>query len=145
MFSKMWRLAILTYVSFPIPFTLSPPSERLSLGPFKSVQLCGLSIQVAQPSQPSLNATMDLIGQVLSLAPVPYLATAWAALQLIVGTIEQVQASREQLRTLAYSIAQLLKTLNGEYVSGNLEEDKTMAALGSLHRWVAVGSAHEQH
>jgi hypothetical protein len=79
---------------------------------------------------------MDIIHQCLSLAPVPYLATAFSALRFIWLTIQQVQASNGQLEVLAETVAQLLQTLNEEYRAGRLLQDKTSMHLADLAKCV---------
>jgi len=59
--------------------------------------------------------TMDIIQHCLSLAPVPYLAPAFAVFKFIWSSVQQAQASKRQLEALTQSIAQLLKTLDGEH------------------------------
>lgn len=77
---------------------------------------------------------MDLVGQVLSLTPVPFLAPAWSAFQLIWDSVQQAQASQAQLKALAYAIAQLLRVLNREYDAGNLDVSHTTSSLKMLDR-----------
>jgi hypothetical protein len=57
---------------------------------------------------------MDVISACLALAPVPYLSAAFTTFQFIWDSVQRVQASKEQLRCLAFSVAQLLHTLDGE-------------------------------
>jgi hypothetical protein len=57
---------------------------------------------------------MDIIQQCLSLAPVPHLAPAFTVFKFIWSSAQQAQASKQQLEVLTQSIAQLLKTLDGE-------------------------------
>jgi hypothetical protein len=49
------------------------------------------------------------------LSLLPYLAPAFSALRFICSSIAQAKASKLQLEALAQSIAQFLKTLDGEY------------------------------
>jgi hypothetical protein len=79
---------------------------------------------------------MDILHQCLSLAPVPYLAPAFSLLRFICSSVEQAQASKQQLRALSQTIAQLLWTLNGEYCSGQLLHAKTSKAIDDLERLV---------
>ena len=95
--------------------------------------------QYSPPSiSPSLDSllTMDIVQQCLSLNPVPYLAPAFAAFKVIWPSVQQAQASKQQLDVLAQSIAQLLITLNGEYRAGRLVPAKTSAAFDDLCRFV---------
>lgn len=78
---------------------------------------------------------MDIVQQCLSLAPVPYLGLAFSVFRSIWSSVQQVQASKEQLRVLAISIAQLLKTLDAEYHSRKLTEAQTSAPLADLRRY----------
>jgi hypothetical protein len=81
---------------------------------------------------------MDIIHQCLSLAPVPYLGPAFSAFKFIWSSVQQVQASKQQLETLAQSIAQLLQTLNGEYRAGRLLQAGTSSPLTNLRRCVRI-------
>ena len=75
---------------------------------------------------------MDIVHSCLSLAPVPYLVTAFDALSFIWTSVQQAQASKRQLEALSQSIAQLLHSLDGEYRSGRLLDVKTAAPLTDL-------------
>jgi len=75
---------------------------------------------------------MDIIHHCLSMVPVPYLAPAFAALRFIWSSVEQAQASRQQLQALAQSIAQLLQTLHNQYRAGRLRKSKTSRPLADL-------------
>jgi len=79
---------------------------------------------------------MDIIYQCLSLAPVPYLAPAFSVLRFIYSSVEQAQASKQQLQALSQTIAQLLWTLNKEYRSERLLYAKTSTAIDDLGRFV---------
>ena len=79
---------------------------------------------------------MDIVQQCLSLNPVPYLAPAFAAFKVIWPSVQQAQASKQQLDVLALSIAQLLIALNDEYRTGRLVPAKTSAAFDDLCRFV---------
>ena len=81
---------------------------------------------------------MDIIHQCLSLAPIPYLAPAFSILRFICSSVEQAQASKQQLRALAQTIAQLLCTLNEEYHAGRLVEAKTLTSIANLDRFVSL-------
>ena len=72
---------------------------------------------------------MDIIDPCLSLEPVSYLVPAVAMLRFIWLSVQQVQASKQQLQTLAQIITQLLWTLNGEYTAGQLQEGQTSTSL----------------
>ena len=80
---------------------------------------------------------MDIIDRCLSLEPVSYLVPAVAVLRFIWLSVQQAQASKQQLQTLAQIIAQLLWTLNQEYSAGRLREDQTSTPLDDLHRSVS--------
>jgi hypothetical protein len=75
---------------------------------------------------------MDIIHQCLSIVPVPYLAPAFAALRFIWSSVEQAQASKQQLKVLAQSIAQLLQTIDREYRARRLLESRTSTPLANL-------------
>lgn len=79
---------------------------------------------------------MDIVYQCLTLAPVPYLAPAFAVLRFIWSSVQQAQASKQQLHALAQTVAQLLWTLNQEYSAGQLQECKTSTPLADLGRFV---------
>ena len=83
---------------------------------------------------------MDFIHQCLSLVPVPYLAPAFSMLKYIWLSVEQAQASKGQLETLAQTIAQLLLTLNGEYQARRLLKIKTSTSLADLARYVVFSA-----
>jgi hypothetical protein len=82
---------------------------------------------------------MDIIQHCLSLAPVPYLAPAFSIFKFIWSTVDQVQASKQQLEVLAQSLAQLLKVLNGEYRAGRLLQARTSTPLADLSKCVRSG------
>lgn len=79
---------------------------------------------------------MDIIQQCLFAAPVPYLAQAFSVFRFIWLSVEQAQASKWQLEALAQSIAQLLHTLNREYLARRLLQVRTSAPLTDLYRFV---------
>jgi hypothetical protein len=78
----------------------------------------------------------DIIEQCLSLAPVPYLSSAFHLLRMIWLSVQKAQASKRQLETLAQSIAQILGTLNEQYRIGRLLHVKTSTPLTNLHECV---------
>ena len=80
---------------------------------------------------------MDIIDRCLSLEPVSYLVPAVAVLRFIWLSVQQAQANKQQLQTLAQMIAQLLWTLNGEYSAGRLREGQTLTPLADLRRSVS--------
>jgi hypothetical protein len=61
---------------------------------------------------------MDIIQQCLSLSPVPYLHPAFSVFKFIWSSIQQAQASKQQLEALVQLITQLLMALDGEYRAG---------------------------
>jgi hypothetical protein len=79
---------------------------------------------------------MDVVHLCLSLTPVPYLSPAFSAFRFICSSIAQAKASKLQLEALAQSIAQFLKTLDGEYRAGRLAQGGTSTSLVGLHRFV---------
>jgi hypothetical protein len=81
---------------------------------------------------------MDIIQSCLVLAPVPYLAPAFSIFKVIWESIDQIQASNEQLRTLSCSIAQLLSAINGEYRRGALKSEGTSEQLEKLREFVSL-------
>ena len=80
---------------------------------------------------------MNIIDRCFSLAPVPCLVPAFAVLRFIWLLVQQAQASKQQLQTLAQTIAQLLWTLNQEYSAGRLREGQTSTPLADLRRSVS--------
>ena len=79
---------------------------------------------------------MDAIHLCLSLAPLPYLSSAFSTLRYIWLSIEQIQTSKQQLEALAQSIAQLLQALDAEYTAERLLQDKTAVPLAELCKFV---------
>jgi hypothetical protein len=55
-----------------------------------------------------MQAAMDIIQQCLALVPVPYLGTAFSIFQFIWTSVSQAQASKGQLRVLAFALSELL-------------------------------------
>jgi len=99
------------------------------------VVAAGATPSPVPPSRSSL-PEMDIIQSCLALAPVPYLSTAFSIFAIIWQSVGQVQASNEQLEALSYSIAQLLKAIDGEYRQGRLQPAGTSTQLDDLHRFV---------
>jgi hypothetical protein len=75
---------------------------------------------------------MDIIDSCLSLVPVPYLRAAFSTFKLLWDSGQRVQASKEQLRCLSFSVAQLLYALHGEIRAGNLDEAKVLPGIAGL-------------
>jgi hypothetical protein len=75
---------------------------------------------------------MDVINSLLSLAPVPYLQPAFSLFQFIWNSVERAQASKEQLKALASSIAYLLQALHLEYPEDRLEDANYSKPLKDL-------------
>lgn len=80
---------------------------------------------------------MDVVDQVSALAPraVPCLQTVLSIFSFITENAQKMQASKEQLNVLVFSIAQLLYTLNNEYVAQRLLPTNTSRALEDLQRF----------
>ena len=81
---------------------------------------------------------MDVVQQCLALAPVPYLSTAFSLLRFIWTSVQQAQASKEQLRVLATCIAQLLRALDAQYRSNKIARSATATALDDLFAYGPV-------
>jgi hypothetical protein len=81
---------------------------------------------------------MDIVQQCLALAPVPYLSTAFSILGFIWFSVQQAQASKEQLRVLATCIAQLLCALDAQYRTNKMVPSTTAAALNDLSVYVPL-------
>ena len=56
---------------------------------------------------------MDIVQQRLSLAPVPYLELAFSVFRFIWSSVEQAQASKQQLRALASDRPASINTQQG--------------------------------
>lgn len=100
-------------------------------------------------SFPIVLSTMDIIDQCLSLAPVPFLSPVFCVLRSIWASVERVHTSKQQLKALAQSIAQLLETLNKQYNAGELQQVGTSSSLDNLRRFVTLAlpwifGAHHQ-
>jgi hypothetical protein len=81
---------------------------------------------------------MDIVQQCLALAPVPYLSTAFSILRFIWSSVQQAQASKEQLRVLATCIAQLLRALDTQYRTNKIVPSTTATALNDLSVYVPL-------
>ncbi|KAJ7232272.1 kinase-like domain-containing protein, partial [Mycena rebaudengoi] len=60
---------------------------------------------------------MDFVQLVVSIAPVPYLSTAFKLLGDLHSSVQQAQTCKKQLATLAHVTAGLLKALNERYLA----------------------------
>jgi hypothetical protein len=80
----------------------------------------------------------DVVSVCLSLAPVPGLHFAFTTLRWVIATTNQVQDSKEQIRNLTESLAQLMFTVNEQYKKGKLLETDTKRALEGLEGYVNV-------
>jgi hypothetical protein len=83
----------------------------------------------------------DAIQKCLSLTPVPHLEPAFSAFPSIWSIIQQAKASKEQLETLAQSIAELLFTLDNEYRAKRLLKERADRRLAGLSRFVIFAVA----
>jgi hypothetical protein len=79
---------------------------------------------------------LEIIHNCLALAPLPYLATVFSAFMFIWTSVEQAQASKQQLEVLVQTIAQLLQTLDRQYRAGRLLQARTSTPLSDLGRSV---------
>ena len=77
---------------------------------------------------------LDTIGACVQLAPVPYLGVAFAIFKSIWSTIDSIRWSKEQLRALAFCIAQLLQTLDRAYRSHRISLRTTSQEIANLER-----------
>jgi len=75
---------------------------------------------------------MDIVNLCLAIVPLPYLSRAFTRFRFIWTSVQQAQASQEQLKTLAYALAQLLRALDMQYREGKLLQNKTSEALNDL-------------
>jgi len=55
---------------------------------------------------------MDIVGECLSLVPVPGLSAIFVIFRFIVSTIEQAQSSKQQLQAMSRTLADLLQALS---------------------------------
>ncbi|KAF8170487.1 kinase-like domain-containing protein [Mycena galopus ATCC 62051] len=77
----------------------------------------------------SLGGEIDVL---LGIIPVPGLSAAFTVFKFILSTVQAVQASKEQLKTLAEALGQLLGTLDGEFKSSTLIEASCVKSLNDL-------------
>src|SRR5882762_8792548 len=110
--------------------------ERVGVYGWGAILRCGSAEHASTPF-----STMDIIYQCLSVVPVPYLAPAFAAFRFIWSSVEQAQASKQQLKALTQSVAQLLQTLHDQYRTGRLLETKTSKPLADLCGFVVLMSS----
>ena len=89
-----------------------------------------------QSSTPAPSGNGDIVQQCLVLVPVPFLAPAFSTFKIILSSIKQVRASKNQLEVLVQSLAQFLQTLNMEYGANSLLELNTSTPLDELFRFV---------
>lgn len=85
-----------------------------------------------------MDSINDIISVCLSLAPVPGLHFAFTTLRWVITTTNQVQDSKEQIRNLTESLAQLMFTVNEQYKKGKLLETDTRRALEGLEGYVTA-------
>jgi hypothetical protein len=83
-----------------------------------------------------MDIVVDVMDAFLALGPVPYLSNAISILRTIWKSVQQAKASNEQLRTLSYTIAQLLMTLDTEYRARRLTQAQTSVQLDQLDRYL---------
>jgi hypothetical protein len=77
---------------------------------------------------------MDIVKQVLSTSPVPYLSTAWSLLEHIYTCVQQVKTSKAQLVTLSAIAAHLVKTLNDHFVADSVSQAQVTPHLVDLQK-----------
>ncbi|KAJ7474336.1 hypothetical protein FB451DRAFT_287257 [Mycena latifolia] len=82
--------------------------------------------------QVSLQLALDVI---LGITPVPGLSAGFNLLKLIVSSVRQARESKRQLEALAYTVAQLLETLNAEFRASRLIQSASDRPLQDLHRF----------
>ncbi|KAF7343173.1 Kinase-like protein [Mycena venus] len=78
---------------------------------------------------PALQTVLDVI---LGITPVPGLSAAFDILKLIVSAVEQASRSKQRLTILAQSAAQLLQTLNNEFIASRLAQSACREPLREL-------------
>ena len=81
---------------------------------------------------------VDTVEGCLSLVPAPHLRNDFLALSVIWASVGKAEASRQQLRVLAYSIAQFLRTLDTEYRAARLIPAATSLPLVDLRKSVCM-------
>lgn len=79
---------------------------------------------------------MDVVEDIVSRAPLRHLSDIFTIFKLFWQNVQSVQVNQEQFRVLAYSIAQLLQTLDREYRAGHFGEHKTFVSLEGLRKFV---------
>lgn len=75
---------------------------------------------------------LEAIEQCLGLVPVPYLVPAFALFRYLYESTQSVQASKQQMRTLAENCAQLLIALDRQAKSLNLSDEHKKGPLEDL-------------
>ena len=85
---------------------------------------------------------VDIIEGCLSLVPAPHLRNDFLALSVIWASVGKAETSRQQLRILAYSIAQFLQTLDTEYRASRLIPAATSLPLVDLRRSVCMADVN---
>jgi hypothetical protein len=79
-----------------------------------------------------------IIKEVLNIIPVPGLQLAFAILKSIWASVQQTQVFQQQLRVLTSCTATLLKALDKQYCTGQLNEESTFHQLQDLHKFVTI-------
>jgi citrate lyase beta subunit len=64
---------------------------------------------------------LDIVNACLSVVPVPGLSAIFEVFRALWSAIEAIEWSEQQLEALAFSIAQLLRTLNGGIQEGRID------------------------
>jgi hypothetical protein len=75
-----------------------------------------------------------VVSAVLGIAPVPGLSAAFTVFKFIVSCVNDVQASKKQLRGLAIAVGQLLAALQREFESSRLVATACARPLNDLKR-----------
>lgn len=75
-----------------------------------------------------------IIQQCISQTSVPHLSDAFLSFKFIVGSIDEIQSSKQQLNVLECAIATLLRTLDTAYCDGKLSRAVTAGPLADLQQ-----------
>jgi hypothetical protein len=85
-----------------------------------------------------LHHHMDFVQTVVSIAPAPYLSTAFKLLGILHSSVQQAQTSKTQLAILVQVTAGLLKALNERCLAGKLTHSTPSTLLVDLERCALI-------
>ena len=76
---------------------------------------------------------MDIASFCLSFTPVPGLGKTFDIFKGICAAVEKAQWSKQQLKSLAFSVAKLLEALDPEIKSGRIDHEAS-SGIAKMHR-----------